>query len=143
MYKEKLVALLNGILAKWGRDDDVFDIINDGLEAFGNYVISVYNMETRITILRFRTEDPSEFQDEVMRLDQARRNAHEAAIAMSSAINRIAKQLSVDVLCPETDDRNVIAEFCADITMEFFKRGQDNKEPLDKKEVKEFVDSLT
>lgn len=142
MYYQKFSALLHAIATKWGKDDEVFEMVGDALKAFGYYVMSVYEMETRITLLRFRCNDSAEFQAEVTQLDRSRKLAHDAAIAHCSSLNRIAKQLGIEDVnpCPDTDDRYVIANFCADITMEFFRRGQENHSPISDQEVQEFLD---
>ena len=105
MYKQKFSALLHAIVNVWGKDDEMFEMVGDALKAFGNYVMSVYEMETRIMLLRFRCDDPAE--------------------------------------CPATDDRYVIAEFCADIVKEFFDRGQENHSPISDKEVQDFIEKAT
>ena len=66
MYKQKFSALLHAIVNVWGKDDEMFEMVGDALKAFGNYVMSVYEMETRIMLLRFRCDDPAEYQDEVI-----------------------------------------------------------------------------
>lgn len=140
MYYQKVSALLHAIITMWGKDDEIFDMVGDSLKAFGRYVMSVYEMETRITMLRFRCNDTAEFQAEVTNLDRNRKLAHDAAIACCTSLNRIAKRLGVEAVCPDTEDRYVIADFCADITMEFFHRGQENHRPISDQEVQEFLD---
>jgi hypothetical protein len=145
MYKQKFSALLHAIVNVWGKDDEMFEMVGDALKAFGNYVMSVYEMETRIMLLRFRCDDPAEYQDEVMGLDRNRKAAHDAAIAQCSILNRLAGRVGLDDLglCPATDDRYVIAEFCADIVKEFFDRGQENHSPISDKEVQDFIEKAT
>ena len=141
MYKEKLETIIQAIGSQWGREDeDAFGIIEKALSSFGDYVLSVYRMESRMIVLK--TLRPESFCVEVERLDKARQAAHEAAISICTAMNRMAKALNVEPMCPETDDRRIIGEFCFNVVEEFFHRGRNNDKSIPKQEINDFVESL-
>ena len=141
MYYQKFFALLQAVVAKWGKDEEVFELVGNALKSFGSYVMSIYAMETRIMLLRARCQDAVEFQAEVAQLDWGQALAYGAVTAHCSSLNRLAKRLGLDNLCPDTDDRQVISDFCADITMELFRRGQEDRLPISDQEVQEFLDN--
>lgn len=140
-YREKLDALLAGLVNTFGHDEDAFDMLTTGLVTFGDYVSAVYDMEARLAVGRFRL-DGDELTDLMIRLDKSRRTAHDAAIGMATAINRLSDAAGVDHLCPPAGSRREeIGEFCLKIVEEFFHRGQENYQRVTKEEAKKLIES--
>lgn len=121
MVKEKI-----GVLAeKTGNDPDVLALVQEMVDACANYVDTVVNMENIITIYRFKANDPSDYRAMVQRLDQTRRLAHNALIALVRAVDRLAKINGVEPIYGGHDeDRTAIAEFAKAVVDEYFEGRQ-------------------
>lgn len=121
---EKYRMLVNTILTSDSEyaNDDV-EMLHTEMEYFVEYVKCVYRMEMRMRTIMIRLEG-AERTEAIRQLDTSRRMAHERAISACSTINRLADMYHASHLCPDTDDRYVIADFCAAITMVFFVTGQ-------------------
>ena len=124
MIKDNYLKLLNVICHSEDsyKMDDI-EIIGNQMKAFGEYVNSVYNHITQTSII-YALYEGDDLRDKLMQLDKRRRIAHESAIAACSQINRMCEIYNVPKFCPETDDRYIIADFCAQVTVEFFLDGQ-------------------
>ena len=124
MYKERVSNLLNAIDRQnpvgSGIRNMCFDAVESGLRNFVEYVNCVYSMETRISIARFQSNDPAEFQEIVKNLDNNRRYAHEAAIASINMIDRICDKMGVEPVYGGSQDRSDIGDFCGKIVDEYF-----------------------
>lgn len=143
MYKERVQKLLAVIDKKNegqpGARDFVFNAIEKSLKSFADYTNVVYSMETQMMIARHRIDDPKEYQDLVMRLDQSRRAAHEGAIAATSMLNRICDISGVERVYAGSDDRIAIGDFCGDIMHEFFQT-RTQARTISEKEVEQAFD---
>ena len=112
MYKTNFITLVNS----YNDDEDALDLIETNMNNLNGYVSAVYAMEVQIQTLRFRLDGEA-----VTNLDKRRRNAHEAAIAACSILNRLANLAGVDPLYSgDLEDRNEVAEFCIAIVDELF-----------------------
>lgn len=121
--REQFYQLINAVKnsnSEFVNED--LDFIDRGMQAFARYVDAVYRHATLIPIYSVRY-DGEEFRDKVQDLDFARRTAHEAAIASCSKLNRICNQYNVKPFCPQTVDRYEIADFCGQVSMEFYLEG--------------------
>ncbi len=96
--------------------------LNDDMEAFGSYVQQVYHQNCSAPI-KYATLEGEELRNAIQEMDISRRRKHEAAIAACSTINKTCEYYGVPKMCPETDDRYVIADFCAQVTAEFYLDG--------------------
>jgi len=65
----------------------LFDDVKDILESFGNYSTAIYNMEIQVPYIRFRYE-PEDQAYHIEQLDQARKSAHDNAMAQAGMLNR-------------------------------------------------------
>ena len=83
MYKTNFITLVNS----YNDDEDALDLIETNMNNLNGYVSAVYAMEVQIQTLRFRL-DGEDYREAVTNLDKRRRNAHEAAIAACSILNR-------------------------------------------------------
>lgn len=124
MYKERMSNLMNTIDKQNPEGSSLrgmlFDAVETGMRNFVDYVNCVYNMETKIAIARFRADGPGEYQEIVKRLDTARRNAHEAAIASINMIDRICDKYGVEKVYGGSQERTDIGDFCGKIVNEYF-----------------------
>lgn len=124
MIKDKLAVLVNTIKNSDdpGKDDDL-NIVDDSMQAFGNYVNNVYMQNCRQTIIYARYEG-EELREMIQALDASRRNAHEGAIVACAQLNRLCTEFyDCPVFCPDTQDRYVVADFCAQVAVEFYLDG--------------------
>lgn len=116
MYKERFINLVKAT----EKDEDMLSVIEDQMNNLASYVNAVYAMEVQIQTLRFRLEG-EEYRDAVTALDKRRRNAHEAAIAGCSILNRMAKMVNAeDMYDGDLDDRYAVADFCIKVVDELF-----------------------
>ena len=114
MYKTNFITLVNS----YNDDEDALDLIETNMNNLNGYVSAVYAMEVQIQTLRFRLEG-EDYREAVTNLDKRRRNAHEAAIAACSILNRLANLAGVEPLYSgNLEDRNEVAEFCIAIVDE-------------------------
>lgn len=119
--KEKFDALRSAVLSAYGEDPDcadVLDILQRALNAFLRYVETVDALE--IYRLVQMEENPEVFRNTVQQMDQERHNAHEAAIASCKMVNRLCAGLHMDLICPETDNRVEIGNFCGAVAADLF-----------------------
>jgi len=122
-------------------DNDMLDIIADMMNSFSNYVASVYKMETLIPIIRFKYEGDDQ-QDRIMKLDTARKFAHENAINACNILNRMVKAAGIEEPFYDGNikDRYEVADFCIEVTKEFF---NDGVEAARAHNIKEYVDAAS
>jgi len=117
MYRERFVNLVNAA----GNDEDIQWMIESNMNNLAEYVNAVYGMEIQLQTLRFRLEG-AELREAITTLDRRRRNAHEAAIAACSALNRVAGILgTTPIYDGDVSDRNQVADFCIAVVEEIFK----------------------
>lgn len=121
MVKKKISKLLE--TAK--NDPDVLALAQEMVDACANYVDTVVNMENVISIYRFKASDPSDYRAMVQRLDQTRRLAHNALIALVRSVDRLCKINNVEpVYGGHDEDRLAIAEFAKAVVDEYFEGRQ-------------------
>lgn len=103
-----------------GKDEELFDFIEMGMNAMVNYVGKVAHMEYCIPLYNGRYEG-QEYRDKVQELDERRRMAHESAISAVDSLTRLAKNLGVEPMFDgNLEDRYQIADFCEAMVREFF-----------------------
>ena len=70
----------------------------------------------------------------IQALDASRRNAHEGAIVACAQLNRLCTEFyDCPAFCPDTQDRYVVADFCAQVAVEFYLDGiGKDKDNIDK-----------
>lgn len=120
-------------------DEDALEMIERSMNSFILYVQSVYAMEVRLPILRFRCESPAELAEATMELDRSRRNAHESAIACVKVLNRICKMFGTAPLFEgDPEDRLAVADFCMDTVAAFFKERKGTDRTLS---IKDWLDA--
>ena len=114
--KETFLALVNA----YANSTPALQVIQRSMNALGEYVNSVYSMEYKMEILRFRLE-PEDFRDAVMEMDRARRNAHEAAIDACRILNRICEQAGIEnFYTGNLAERLEVADFCLEVVSALF-----------------------
>lgn len=130
--KEKLQNLgycisKNTDLSPAERNDDL-DFITDEMKNIIKYVSVVENMESQMSILRFRCEG-EEYIARVENLDRTRRSAHETAIGAVSALNRLCRSYGLTPFYPgDEKNRHEVADFCGAALNELFV--QRDKDPV-------------
>jgi len=121
MIKERI----NVLVEKAKNDPDVLALAQEMVDACANYVDTVVNMENVISIYRFKASDPSDYRAMVQRLDQTRRLAHNALIALVRSVDRLCKINNVEpVYGGHDEDRLAIAEFAKAVVDEYFEGRQ-------------------
>lgn len=129
MMKEKFQALV----AAAKNDEDyefLLETIEDKVKAFPRYVETVYSMEVLTPVIYARYEG-AEVREKVTALDESRRMAHESAIASCNCLNRLCDSLGIDKLCPETDNRCIIADFVGMFVYEMYLTGTGHVNGMD------------
>lgn len=116
-----LKALSEAIKASSGPDAaDDLSTMNLALNACFSYVNSVDVGEAQIQLASIRFEG-EEYREMVVRYDTARRRAHEAAIANTRMLNRLASLYGIDKIFTGNDqERLEVADFCLDVTVTLF-----------------------
>ena len=64
-----------------------------------------------------------ELRQRLQQLDLQRRIYHDSAISSCSQINKLCEIYGVDPICPATNDRYVIADYCAQVSAVFYLNG--------------------
>jgi len=114
--KSTFLSLVNA----YANSEPALSVIQRSMNALGEYVNSVYTMELKMPILRFRLE-PEEFRNAIMELDRARHNAHEAAIDACRILNRICTQVGLENLYTGSlEERLEVADFCMSVVSTLF-----------------------
>lgn len=78
---------INNIIATVNSDNNATDLVQETLNKAVKYVETVYNMETQLSIYRFRAEG-EEYRSIAERLDSLRKIAHDAFIDSIVICNR-------------------------------------------------------
>lgn len=115
MVKERLVALagaVNNSEAPHKHEDLILDC--------GRYVEKVTEMESAITVARFRME-PEEYREYAMRLDSSRKKAHDALTVSVRVLNRISRLYEAEPVYTGPDERLPVAEFAMEVVAAMFK----------------------
>jgi hypothetical protein len=122
---DKMIANMSKA-ARDGNADAAMDIddVKRVMDSFCSYVNTVDMTEVRIRIAYARLDGVA-LRDAVQLYDASRRNAHEAAIASASAINRYARFYGAEkIYLGDTANRFEIADFCLEVAVKLFERGQ-------------------
>lgn len=101
---------------------DDLEMLDDIMGSFGDYVDIVYQEAYRTPILRARL-DGDELRQRLQQMDMQRRIYHESAISSCSQINKLCEIYGMEPICPVTDDRYVIADYCAQVSVAFYLNG--------------------
>lgn len=104
-----LIQKLDAVLSRCG-DDAEKSLVYSMLENACRYVESVYSMETRAELLRFRA-GPEEYRKAVESMDRHRRACHEAYMADLGAVNRLCRSKFLPELYTGPDDRAAKGDF--------------------------------
>lgn len=114
--KERISKLANA-----HKDDkEVLDVIYDTINGFTDYVKAVNEMETTITILRFRLE-PEDFRERVELLDRNRRIIHNSVIAGVKMLNRMSKMAGLPLFFEgDVTDRIAVGDFAGLVSKTIF-----------------------
>lgn len=114
---------------------DFFYNLEDALEKTGDYVKSVYDMETKAEVYRNSLE-PRERAEAINKLDHSRRSKHEAMIASYLTLNNTCKLIN----CPPFfeheiemdnngnytyDTREKAAEFAGEVLATYYVKARD------------------
>lgn len=91
------------------------EFIEDRFKKFVNYFNAVYDMvissEANKALLSMDRISIEEFQDRIKKADESRRIFHDSAIAACNQINRLCDNVNLPHICPDTNDRYIIADF--------------------------------
>ncbi len=119
--KEQFEALCKAAKTVYGDEpdcDDILDIIPSALKAFLRYVETVDALEIyRLVPLE---SNPEIYRNTVQEMDKTRHNAHEAAIISCKMVNRLCAAVELTPICPETEDRVEIGNFCCTVVADLF-----------------------
>lgn len=124
MIKDQIRALVQQINTE--KDDELRDItlqlLEKSLNFFPQYLEKVYMMEIQVPILYAKYEGEN-LKDKIADLDENRRLVHNCVIDACGKLNRLCDKYMVERFCPDTVDRQEVADFCAQITTELFLSG--------------------
>lgn len=107
------------------ENEQVLKWMNNDMDTLIEYYKAVYSQEQRIQLMKARTDNSDadsvkEYQQFVMKLDEARRLKHDAAISGLKDLESCCKQcgygscVNVDLdTCHRTDIADAIFDFCA------------------------------
>lgn len=115
-----LMEKYNNLISAYAGDEDALEIIKSDMKRMNDYVNVVYN-ETYLTPLYRVMYNDQELRDRIQALDSDRRTKHDLAIMAVKRMNRFCVMCGVELLYEGTDDRYEIAEFCNEVTNEFFR----------------------
>lgn len=114
--REKISIMANA----YKEDKDVLDMIYDTIDSFTDYVKIVNQLETTLTILRFRLE-PSDYRERVQLLDRNRRIVHNSVIAGVKALNRLCVSSGLPLFFEgDIMDRIAIGHFAGEVSIAIF-----------------------
>lgn len=130
MIKEGLIELSDKIVASELPDEQVkrmVDSINRRVESMGNYIVAVCNHEigtaTNKSLFHGGRLSQDDYKFRLESLDMRRRTAHENAMASIRGLNALCDKFGVPHICPDTNDRWKLGNFCAEVTEELFMSG--------------------
>ena len=90
------------------------------LDAYVDYVNTVVKYVYQMDILKVSLEG-EQLRCEIERLDHRRHDAHEAAIASCTALNRLSLSLGLPEFAPiDTSDRHQVADFAGQFVLELY-----------------------
>ena len=99
---------------------EMLDLVKDAMTSGLTYVNCVDEMEVQIPYIYAKYEG-EEILFRVQNMDQARRHAHDAAVANAQVLNRMADHYGVSpVFLGDTEDRYQVAVFCLDVVAKLF-----------------------
>ena len=129
-YNQYCKMIQNMAAAAKGGDADAEMDVNDVkklMDSFFSYVNTVDMTETRIHIAYARMEG-AELRDAIQLYDTSRLNAHEAAISGARAVNRYARFYGAGkIFTGDDSDRYQVADFCLEVTVKLFQKGQERR----------------
>ena len=124
--KNEFVELINAIKNNPDEDDRMSDLnfADYCMTQFKEYVNTVYVYNYRMPII-YAMHEGEELRNMVTRLDINRKMAHDSAIAACKQLNRLCSNFyHTTIFCPKDEnDRYDIANFCAQVVVEFFLSG--------------------
>ena len=112
--------LLTNLAKLYADDVEVLEIIEDTIDAYGEYVAYVYKMESLRHILRIKL-GKDEYKNSVEEMDEKRTRIHNAAIASTKIINRLCESNRIPLFFEANiEDRVEVAEFIRDVVVNVF-----------------------
>lgn len=83
--------ILKKLVLAYKDDTDVSAFLQDALDSFEDYHVSIYKMETKLMLVTANDMDRSNYQDLVTSLDKTRSNSHDTVISTVAFLNRLAE----------------------------------------------------
>jgi len=119
-YKEKIDRLIKAVnQSDDSEKSEYLQAIETMIADCGKYIERVTAMEAAQCTARFRLE-PGEYRDLIVRLDRARKFAHDSMMVSVKLVDRICALMGVEKVYGGPDERILIADFAGEITKEYF-----------------------
>lgn len=83
---------LKRLILTYKDDTDVKAFLQDALNSFEDYHLSIFRMETKLMMVAVSDMDRPDYQDLITSLDKARTGSHDNVISTVSVLNRMAEQ---------------------------------------------------
>ena len=119
---KELKKSLNELLKYYANDNDIIEYIKDALKSFRDYVNIVVESEQLLPII-FEKYDVLNGQEEVMRLDKARRMAHNVAISNVKLLNKFSLEMNKSLIYEgviDDEHRYEIGNFIGDVVFAYY-----------------------
>lgn len=131
--KEKIRKFMEAISTNENSPETVdhiirfaYNAINRWVDYFVNVFYQVIGTETDRALWNIGSIDGEELRRRTEERDNSRRKAHNLAIQACAQINRLCDKYGIEKICPETDDRHVVAEFIGQFIQEIYQDGITN-----------------
>lgn len=120
MFKEKIDLLIQAINRSNDNEKaEYLQAVESMIVDCGRYIERVTAMEAAQATARFRME-ADEYKDLIVRLDRARKYAHDSMMVNVKLVNRICALMGAEKIYDGLDERILIADFAGQITREYF-----------------------
>lgn len=83
---------LKKLILAYKDDTDVSAFLQDALDSFEDYHVSIFKMETKLMLASTNDMDRANYQDLVTGLDKTRSTSHDKVISAVAFLNRLANQ---------------------------------------------------
>ena len=141
---ESYKALLRAIREEGGEymEDDMY-FMADQVKKFAEYVKTVTDGLFDVALAREKyAGETALLQSVISDCDRKRKIVHDSAISACAVLNRTCARFGVEPFCPDTDDRLVVANFCAKATDVVFWNGVEKIDDIDRAVEKAAADPL-
>ena len=130
------VNIYKRLLKAQNGDKDDLDFIQERMLKPLKYVNSVVEEAIILPAIKEKYwDDPSILQYNVMKLDAARRNAHENCISAMDQLNRLCKINDLPPIYPgDINDRYAVADFAIEVVRTFYAENQSRTKNLSNEE---------